>query len=87
MKRVFKYELPFEDSFGIDLPRGAEILSVQVQSGRPQLWAMVDQGRPMERRYFEVRGTGHELGDVGAFVATIQLHELVFHIFEAATAK
>ncbi len=42
MKRVYKYELKVDDVTELQLPSGAEILTVQVQYGIPCLWALID---------------------------------------------
>ncbi len=41
-KNIFKYTLHLNDSIKIKMPVGAEILTVQLQYGKPQLWALVD---------------------------------------------
>lgn len=84
-KTIWKYPFPIHDSFELEMPRGAKVLSVQVQGGKPCLWAEVNENGFDETRYFEVRGTGHTLiGNEGRFIGTIQLMEgaLVFHIYE-----
>jgi hypothetical protein len=71
----------------IDMPKGAQVLSVQIQHGHPQLWALVDMYAPKEVRNFSTYGTGNPLpqgDDYSRFVGTYQLPgcELVFHVFE-----
>ncbi len=85
MLRVFKYAVPVTDYFYIDLPRGAELLTAQVQAGEPQLWARVDDDAPTEQRHFRLVGTGHPAADTGKHVGSFQMHGggLVFHLFEA----
>lgn len=85
LTRVFKYELPVGDEVSIDMPRGAEILHVDVQNHRPYLWARVDASAPPEARHFRFAGTGHTLDDrVGKHVGSFLMEggHLVFHIFE-----
>ena len=38
---IWKFEVPLEDFSRVDLPCGAQILSVQVQDGTPKMWALV----------------------------------------------
>ena len=67
------------------MPTGAEILSVQVQRGAPQMWALVDTHKPSEAREFAVYGTGQPVPkDPGRFIDTFQVADgdLIFHIFE-----
>lgn len=84
-KKIFKYKIEVEDMPVLELPEGAEILTVQVQNGEPHLWALVDESRPTKRRYFELYGTGHPVPDaVRNYIGTFQMRggNLVFHLFE-----
>lgn len=84
--RIYKYPVTIDDVFDVEMPRGAQVLSVDVQGGRPQMWARVDPSAPVEQRRFQLRGTGHPLnGNEGRFVGTFQMHggSLVFHLFES----
>lgn len=86
MKRIFKYPVPIEDVFALNMPRGAQPLSVQMQGDKPHLWALVDPDAELRLRYFCVIGTGHPIAEVPlAFIGTFQMHggSLVFHLFEA----
>src|SRR5438094_593221 len=42
----------------IKMPRGARVLTVQVQKGTPELWALCHAEAPLEDRTFLVFGTG-----------------------------
>lgn len=88
MKRVYKYPLDIQDEVVVIMPKGARVLSIQVQNGRPCLWAAVDpREMTLEERRFRIAGTGHPIQDdvVDGFIGTIQLYDgkLVFHVFEA----
>lgn len=85
MARIFKYEIPIADRFYLNMPEGAEVLTVQTQRGIPYLWAIVEPKAPLRKKWFEVRGTGHEVGDVAHYISTIQMQDgaLVFHVFHA----
>lgn len=90
MKTIWKYELePL--SCEIEMPKGAEILSVQAQHCKACLWAKVDPAQPMEKRTFEVYGTGHSIdaSREHRFISTFQMSEgyLVFHAFEVLKTK
>lgn len=87
MKRVYKYPLDIQDEVVVMMPKDARVLSVQVQNGRPCLWAAVDQNElTSEERWFRIAGTGHPIQDdvVDGFIGTIQMYDgrLVFHVFE-----
>jgi hypothetical protein len=84
--RVFKYQLPIEDYASVDLPIGAEILSVGyqfAQSNYLQVWARVDpKEMRIAKRRFRIAGTGHPEA-VGVFIGTVMVRDLVFHVFHA----
>lgn len=85
--RIHKYEIPIEDDFTISLPKGADILSVQIQCGVPQMLAMVDTTAKSVERNFRVIGTGNPIGSFPRgyqHIGTFQLYKgsLVFHLFE-----
>jgi hypothetical protein len=85
MKTIYKYELAIDDTQELMLPEGAEILTVQMQDGYPRLWALVDPHAPKKRRYIDIYGTGHPVGDKhGQYLGTFQEHggQLVWHVFE-----
>lgn len=83
--QIWKYAIN-PDETQLDIPRSATLLSVQVQHGSVQLWALVDPGRPTEGRRVVVYRTGHPIPDDLnlRFIATFQLEggKLIFHAFE-----
>jgi len=86
MKRVFKYQVPLQDKFTIDLPKGSQVLSVGVQSKTAFIWTLIDDEEPIiESRKFRLSGTGHPITDkCFIFIGTFQLDggALIFHLFE-----
>ena len=85
MKQVFKYEIPSGDTFCIGLEPGAEILTVQIQHGIPNIWALVDPYQSTELRHFRLSGTGLPITEEGLkYIGTFQLREgsFVGHLFE-----
>ena len=84
MITIHKYRLFF--GVGVEMPQGAEILSVQMQDNHPYAWAQVDTDKPFELRYFTSILTGHEIlpNDLKFmdYLATVQQGLLVYHIFE-----
>jgi len=88
MKTIYKYEIPVDDNIRLELPKGAEILSVQEQYGKPCIWAIVDPEKEVEGRLFELLGTGHNIKASEIinrkYIGTFQLYNgaLVFHLFE-----
>ncbi len=88
IRTIWKFELDATSNQVIELPVGAEILTVQAQKGIPCLWALVDPTEANEKRFIEVFGTGHNMQDgMGVsrfYLGTVQLGggSLVFHVFE-----
>jgi len=85
--RVLKYQITPDDYFELDLPFGAEILSVQSQFEIPCIWVLCDSTLPYEIRKFRMAGTGHLINEDPSqliFIGTFQLGNgsLVFHVFE-----
>jgi len=83
---VYKYPIQAGDHIDVEIPKGAEILTVQTQNDQPCIWALVDERAPTERRMFRLAGTGHPIDNPNSlkYIGTFQLHEgsLVFHLFE-----
>ena len=84
---IWKFPIPFADTFSIDMPAGAKLLHVAEQHRDVCLWALVNPTAPKEPRYFCIAGTGHpidtpcqQLQYVGTFL--LESGRLVFHLFE-----
>jgi hypothetical protein len=89
MKRVYKYSVPYEDKFTMELPIGATLLHFDMQNRIPTLWALVDPSHGMERRTLRFAGTGHDISDeawrhVGSTID--KPLGLVWHLFELEAA-
>jgi hypothetical protein len=87
MRKIFKYPVPIDDVFSLNLPEGAKILSFQAQGERPTIWVLVNPDAPPTRRQFRLAGTGHPISDYEdelQFVGTCQMKggSLVWHLFE-----
>jgi hypothetical protein len=86
MKKIFKYVLKTTDVQSVEMPKGAEILSIQTQNDDPCIWALVDPEQEMEYRIFRIFGTGHDVmgDDTLNYIGTYQQYggSLVFHCFE-----
>ena len=84
--KVWKYPVPFEDEFELDMPDGAELLHFGNQFEKGQLWALVDPSQPLAKRTFRVAGTGHSMdgGLYYYYIGTAQFGggALIFHLFE-----
>ena len=86
MQKVYKYHLRLDDETQIDMPRGAQVLHVAEQNGSLCLWALVETHQDMGRRFFAVRGTGHDCEGLGphGYIGTVHTMggRLVWHVFE-----
>jgi hypothetical protein len=84
--RIFKYPAPIADLLSIEMPAKAKVLTVQLQRGEPQIWALVDDDGSLVPREFRWVGTGRGLGEpLGEYVGTLQIEgDFVFHLFELA---
>lgn len=86
MKTVYKFPLETTDLQSVEMPIGAEILTIQTQNERACIWALVDVEQPLEKRHFEMFGTGHPVpaNAERKYIGTFQMSggRLVFHCFE-----
>jgi hypothetical protein len=88
-KCVWKYML--EEAYeAIEMPAGAQILTVKTQGSMPRLWVLVDPAAPMVKRTFNTYGTGHPIpDDPGIYIGTFFMggESLVYHVFETTYIK
>lgn len=89
-QKIYKFEMPFAVEFSLQMPKGAEILTIQQdqKTMTPCIWALVYPENELEERFFELFGTGHSIhNDMGIerkYVGTYQYQrgEFIGHIFE-----
>lgn len=84
MKVIHKFLLEIIDEQKIMMPKGAEILDVQVQRGEACVWALVNTNEEPIPHHFTVVGTGQALGaylSLGKYIATFQAGSFVGHVF------
>ena len=84
-RKVYKYPVVMENRFTLALPEKAEVLSVGVQFGQPQVWVFLDPNAPKVVRTFMVASTGYPVEEPNVkFIGTFQLEggALIFHLFE-----
>lgn len=90
MKTIWKFEIDIIDKFTLEMPNGAEIMTIQTQFEKPCIWAIVEPSNELEKRHFEIKGTGHPFQEDAennrsrTYIGTFQLAsgQLVFHLFE-----
>jgi hypothetical protein len=85
MRTIYKYPLQITDEQLVSMPAFAEILTVQLQDGKPVIWAYVETTASQDRRLIETFGTGNPITNQSErkYIGTYQLPDgLVFHVFE-----
>lgn len=88
MKVIFKYSIPCQEKFVIELPAGAQIIRVDDVDGKFWLWAIVESDAPIEPRHIECYKTGQEMpADAHALVylgccKLFIMQELCLYMFE-----
>ena len=86
MTTIYKYQLK-PNRTELNMPMGAQVLTVQVQHGEVYLWAKVDETLKNECRVFDIYGTGHAVSNDPRllYVATFLMDggDLVWHVFES----
>ena len=89
MHTIYKYQLPFADSFSVPLPMGASIVSFGNQNEIPTIWAIVNKNAVkndlIKPRKFRMAGTGHDINCADLLyigTAHFQRSSLIFHLFE-----
>ena len=82
IKQIWKFKV---ENF-IEMPKGAEILTVQIQDGQmfnACIWAKVNPENELEKRHFIVVGTGQGFQDDNTnYIGTYQDGPFVWHLFE-----
>ena len=81
MKTIYKYTLDSQDCT-LHLPKGAEILTIQLQNGIPTLWALVNPMTVTEERHICIVGTGWQVEDNMKYITTYMDGYFVWHVFE-----
>jgi hypothetical protein len=84
---IWKYPVPLDTPgavFHLKMPVGAEVLTVQLQQGKPTFWALLDPDARMIQRSFRIVGTGWADDDFRncRYVGTWQKDTYVWHLFE-----
>ena len=86
MKTIWKFPLSLGNEVQpLDMPAGAQVLTVADQHGLPTVWMEVDDKFPNETRHFRIHGTGHTVEDGGTYIGTGVGQEFVWHVYEYAT--
>jgi hypothetical protein len=83
---IWKYTLAITNLQEVEMPLGAQILSVGDQGGQLCLWALVVPQRGSSKRVIEIIGTGNPmemyLTYPRRFIGTVLMPPFVWHVFE-----
>jgi hypothetical protein len=85
VRTIYKYPLSFARLQSVSMPKGANILCVQLQRGTACLWAVVDPCVAENRqRTLVMIPTGEEFEVAGIYIGTIQMDQetVVLHVFD-----
>jgi hypothetical protein len=85
MSIILKQEIGVVARQLITLPVHAKILSFQKQRNKLVIWYMAEQNEVLERRIFQVIGTGNEFYtkmENLQYIGTVQDDNFVWHLFE-----
>lgn len=91
MRTIWKFAVPVQERFTLDLPPGAEVLHLATQRGHPHPWVMLDPEETARTEWrFVTVGTGHHVPDSNwlHYIGSYQLRdgEFVFHLFQEVAA-
>ena len=86
MQTIYKYPFKIASEVIIEMPKGAQILSIQIQNDIPTMWALIDTEKEMENVLFHIFGTGHTIPRLFNYgpldhLATFQQGIYVWHMF------
>ena len=82
-KAIWKYELEMNGRQWIEMPRDAEIISIQKIDGIVCLFAIVESDSDKVKNIVEVYNTGEVLPDLSTrlYLGTVHYGASVFHLF------
>jgi len=89
MSKIFKYPLMLGENI-LDMPKGSEILCVQIQHDKPMIWANTNPDNVKEHRKIMVVGTGYEFDNSNlTYIGTFQElgGSMIWHVFEEHNPK
>lgn len=80
---IYKYQFEIKDRVSIEMPKEAQILSVQIQHDIPCLWALINPKNQVHKYNYRIFGTGNPFDLVGAkHISTFQQGIFVWHMFQ-----
>jgi len=89
MKTIWKFPLRGHETTQ-EIPKGAKLLTMQLQRGTPTLWFEIEQDAITIQRTFKCLATGEEFDLPGAeYIGTFQGDEgwLAWHVYEVPSTR
>lgn len=83
--KIWKFKLKITDDQFIEVPVGAQLLTVQMQGDDCCVWVLCKEDAHNELRRIAIYGTGNPMPEnPGNYLATFQLYggSMVFHAFD-----
>ena len=89
MKTIYKYAISYREEQENDMPTGATLLTVQMQSGWPYLWAQVDTEMPLVKRRLFLALTGGGVPEHGVYIGSFVDDRMGFvgHVYDLGEAQ
>jgi hypothetical protein len=79
---IYKYNIPIQDEFTIEIPNRSRFLCVQTQNNLPVMWFQCQPTEILLPHKFYIAVTGHETSKDGyGYLGTFQVNEFVGHLF------
>lgn len=89
-REIWKYPLALQDTQHLIMPRGAELLAVQMQGEHLILWALANPHGIPVKRAIAILGTGQRVSAESVsptqYIGTVQEGGFVWHIFDMGEA-
>jgi hypothetical protein len=82
MQRIWKYEIPLTEEFKLEMPRGKQVVRIDVVDSVPYMWVLTRSGNAPEEYGFELHPTGVDIDTDRVYVGTFRIADVVFHLFE-----
>lgn len=85
MMLIFKYQIPMEHEFVLEMPEVIKFLTIQLQNGEPTLWVLVRPDTELKFKQFVIHGTGRLINppvEKFDYIGTWQRDGFVWHLFK-----
>ena len=82
MQRIWKCQIPLTEEFELEMPRGKQIVKIDVVNGVPYMWILTRSGNAPEEYRFELHPTGADIDADRVYMGTFRIADVVFHLFE-----